>query len=219
MQRYRTNGHSSNSALLQPVIYMGYRACDIQDLRSTKNPTDELLTVWGLHNHTIPELFVLLARMHHYEAMAVLKPFVSSKFHPLLYNGEANVKNLVAKGRISNDTKDLRMGVHNLDLIEKPARRKAMVNRGKEVPAITSESDDASTKKANGPIELVLHSSDDNSLPIKLKSSFSTLLPQIPYDELTAVTDNWNAEKNLLGKGGFAYVFRGIRRTRYAISA
>jgi interleukin-1 receptor-associated kinase 1 len=45
-----------------------------QALYREKSPTDELLTLWGTHNHTILELFVLLSKMHHYQAMMILKP-------------------------------------------------------------------------------------------------------------------------------------------------
>lgn len=37
--------------------------------------TDELLTIWGQQNHTILELFIILNKMQHYQAMTILKPF------------------------------------------------------------------------------------------------------------------------------------------------
>lgn len=39
------------------------------------SPTDELLTLWGEQNHTIIELFYILHKMHHYQAMNILKQF------------------------------------------------------------------------------------------------------------------------------------------------
>ncbi|CAG2066198.1 unnamed protein product, partial [Timema podura] len=58
------------------------------------SPTDELLTLWGHQNHTVEELFVLLSQMQHYQAMIVLKTFVSSRFHSLIYEGEEYMRNL-----------------------------------------------------------------------------------------------------------------------------
>ena len=43
-----------------------------------KSPAEALLTKWGYQNHTILELFVLLLKMHHYQAMNILKPFGKS---------------------------------------------------------------------------------------------------------------------------------------------
>lgn len=37
--------------------------------------TDELLTLWGVQNHTILELFIMLHKMQHYQSMTILKPF------------------------------------------------------------------------------------------------------------------------------------------------
>ncbi|XP_054002366.1 serine/threonine-protein kinase pelle isoform X3 [Hylaeus anthracinus] len=59
-------------------IWMEYDMLTIQCLRREKNPTDELLTMWGHYNHTILELFVLLSRMQHYQAMAGAYPLPHS---------------------------------------------------------------------------------------------------------------------------------------------
>lgn len=39
------------------------------------SPTDELLTLWGVQNHTILELFIILHKMQHFRSMTILKPF------------------------------------------------------------------------------------------------------------------------------------------------
>ncbi len=39
------------------------------------SPSDELLDMWGNQNHTITELFILLGKMKHYQAMKILTPF------------------------------------------------------------------------------------------------------------------------------------------------
>nr|CAD7430888.1 unnamed protein product [Timema monikensis] len=65
-----------------------------RELLRGNSPTDELLTLWGHQNHTVEELFVLLSQMQHYQAMIVLKTFVSSRFHSLIYEGEEYMRNL-----------------------------------------------------------------------------------------------------------------------------
>lgn len=42
------------------------------------SPSDTLLTKWGCLNHTILELFFILSKMHHYQAMKILKPLGKS---------------------------------------------------------------------------------------------------------------------------------------------
>ncbi|XP_014212034.1 serine/threonine-protein kinase pelle-like [Copidosoma floridanum] len=49
------------------------------------------------------------------------------------------------------------------------------------------------------------------------KPLFSSSLPQIPFDEVVSATDNWNQD-NFLGKGGFAFVFKGMwKNTEVAV--
>lgn len=79
--------------------HMGFDMMTIQSLRRRFvslgcSPTDELLQLWGHQNHTILELFVLLSKMEHYQAMLVIKNFVDSEYHRLIYEGEANLSRL-----------------------------------------------------------------------------------------------------------------------------
>ncbi|KAJ8873288.1 hypothetical protein PR048_026922 [Dryococelus australis] len=59
--------------------YMRFDMLTLQTLRREtlcgRSPTDALLWIWSQQNHTVVELFVLLSRMQHYQAMLVLKPF------------------------------------------------------------------------------------------------------------------------------------------------
>nr|XP_024217812.1 uncharacterized protein LOC112211064 [Halyomorpha halys] len=75
------------------------------------SPTDELLTLWGTHNHTVLELFVLLSRMQHYQAMMILKPFVDLRYHRLIYEGEENFSQmLVSSGNTSGQSSSASVG-------------------------------------------------------------------------------------------------------------
>lgn len=79
-------------------IYMNFDVLTIQTLRREilrgNSPTDELLTKWGHQNHTILELFVLLSKMQHYQAMLIIKQFVNPEYHRLIYEGEQNLNRL-----------------------------------------------------------------------------------------------------------------------------
>ena len=57
---------------------MGYDVREIQDIRRRSvgnSPSERLLQRWGQKNKTIPELYSILYRMEHYQAMRVLLPF------------------------------------------------------------------------------------------------------------------------------------------------
>lgn len=209
-------------------IYMKYDVLTIQTLRKEKNPTDELLTLWGHHNHTILELFVLLSRMQHYQSMLPLIPFVEEKFHKLFYNGEGNFCRLLGK-QLNKNTKDLKIGKQNFNHIASPEPN---------VEKITKEE---SYKILNKPMQAIhigvspsnsnnlLVTSLANPLPVTLscvptnkKKDDNVLKPEatIPcviYNELNIATNEWN-KNNILGRGGFGTVYRGTwKNTNVAI--
>lgn len=186
-------------------VWMGFNVLETQNLKKEQNPTEELLTIWEKHNHTILELFMLLARMHHYQAMVPIKSFVDSKYHTLLYNGEGNLQKLLRNGQLRKDTKDLKIGAQNFNQNQKPEENAAKV-------LVNNSLRDESSKILNQPMQhdqLNETPSNSNNLLASLPAIFSTLLPRIPYNELAAATDNWKRE-NLLGKGGFGTVFKGV---------
>ncbi|KAL0279249.1 UNVERIFIED_CONTAM: hypothetical protein PYX00_000853 [Menopon gallinae] len=78
--------------------FMNFDVLTIQTLRREilrgNSPADELLTKWGHQNHTILELFVLLSKMQHYQAMLTIKQFVDPEYHRLIYEGEQNLSRL-----------------------------------------------------------------------------------------------------------------------------
>lgn len=84
-------------------IYMKFDVLTLQYIRKKQSPTDELLNLWGIQNHTVLELFVLLSRMQHYQAMTILKPLVNPKYHRLIYEGEENLSRMFAAHSLRKD--------------------------------------------------------------------------------------------------------------------
>jgi interleukin-1 receptor-associated kinase 1 len=184
---------------------MGFISLEIQDLKKEHNPTDELLTMWSHYNHTLSELFVLLSRMQHRESMIILKPFIDSKYHILLDNRKENLQKLIKNGQLRKDTKDLKIGVQNFNQNLKPHENtiKVIVNNSTKEDSIKILNQSIKDEQQNET------PSNSNNLLTSIPAIFSTLLPRIPYNELAVATDNWRKE-NILGKGGFGTVFKGL---------
>lgn len=192
---------------------MGYDVLTIQSLRKEKNPTDELLTLWGHHNHTIAELFVLLSRMQHYQSMIPLLSFVDQKFHRLLHNGEANLQNM-RKQLVNKNTKDLKIGTQNFNQRVLPQQSVNKILTHPTVQLGISPSNSNNLLVASPAAAAVFSPSPQNTgNEKKINESplpkTETTLPHASYSELAIATDGWN-QHNILGKGGFGIVYRGI---------
>ncbi|VVC27834.1 Protein kinase, ATP binding site,Protein kinase domain,Serine/threonine-protein kinase, active site,Death [Cinara cedri] len=148
--------------------------------------TDELLTLWGQQNHTILELFIILYKMRHYQAMTILKPFVDTKYHKLIYQGNQSFSNLV-----KSETTNLHGGVGNLIQFNTNSNE---IRNNKFKCDDSNKSSTINEKTYPDP---------------SIISSVEACLPLITYNELEKATNYWNKE-NILGKGGFGIVFKGM---------
>ncbi|XP_074110033.1 serine/threonine-protein kinase pelle [Cotesia typhae] len=203
--------------------WMQYDLLAIQNLRREKNPADELLSLWSIHNHTNLELFILLQKMQHYRAMGVLKPFIENKYHCLLEKGEGNLQFAIKNEKSNQPVNELKIDTQNFDermyhsptppkIVLKEYNNKIINQIGQLNLLETAPSDSnnllAGSSSVASRISPILDRTGTSQKLNRLSLITEISLPQIPYEELIRATDNWNQHK-ILGKGGFGTVYRG----------
>ncbi|CAH0391628.1 unnamed protein product [Bemisia tabaci] len=189
-----------------------------QAVKRKSSPTNELLQLWETYNHTIEELFILLSRMQHYQAMSILKPYVDPKYHKLIFEGEENLSRLLLADKCENIAPHLQQGYtetnekKNLDLdgnlnIQKETGVKDKLCLPKTENKISNNNDQAAN------IEVPKKTTDLSAASFAAEAC----TPCVPYKELEIATNNWNSS-NILGRGGFGTVFVGTwKSTKVAI--
>lgn len=192
--------------------WMMYDILTIGDLRREvfrgRSPTEELLTLWGHQNHTVLELFVLLSRMHHYQAMTKIKKFVDPEYHVLIDEGERN-PNVLLRNLKLDESKAAKMQQENAENNEKILNVEKKEDKPLEPENMSCEDNENVPASPNN---LKPKSSERNRAPSVSEytsvAESARAVPHIPYEELQESTKDWNP-KNILGKGGFGTVFKG----------
>ncbi|KAB0791798.1 hypothetical protein PPYR_03598 [Photinus pyralis] len=214
--------------------HMKYDFLTIQGLRKEifrgNSPTEELLTLWGQQNHTVLELFILLSRMKHYQAMSVIKMHVDVTYHSLIQDGDDNLNCLLQDLALRNGKSSPAPVVHvpeehlvNFD-DRKVLNDGRIVSNNRLVPQVANngpvsrEDNDERLLKPKSPIPPRRGSGSNGPMSeMSCVAESAGAIPQIPYEELQNATNNWEPSA-VLGKGGFGTVFRGTwKRTQVAI--
>ncbi|XP_026464167.1 serine/threonine-protein kinase pelle-like [Ctenocephalides felis] len=229
--------------------HMQFDVCTVQDIeRKTRcggSPSDELLTLWGRHNHTILELFILLSRMNHFKAMEEIKQSVDPRYHQLIKSYEEHLcTNFAQLGprQINGNARNSEVSdSDNVAVITKSSKilnvlKPKQPNIVVQIESINNNNN-AQTSDENNENVLTPPTNRSHQMPFQRRLSpqpqakflvsgvsdissineSASAIPRISYDELQAATDNWN-ESNVLGRGGFGKVFKGLwKNTAVAI--
>lgn len=82
-----------NSQWKNLVTPLGFSLSDLPRFERApcNSPSEQMLTEWGQQNHTINELFCMLAKVKQLRAMSYLKEYVDPKYHYLLNEDDAGI--------------------------------------------------------------------------------------------------------------------------------
>ncbi|KAL1465248.1 hypothetical protein WDU94_004832 [Cyamophila willieti] len=157
------------------------------------SPTDELLSKITSKNFKISKLFKHLYEMKHFQAMLVLKPYVDSRHHVLIPDITTTTNTILENA--------LKINVQDEALLKKENDHENQIG-----PEFISKDNYPNAREVWDP----LASSNVNM-------NMLGCTPRIPYDELKVATNHWN-QNNILGKGGFGIVYKGLwKKTHIAI--
>jgi interleukin-1 receptor-associated kinase 1 len=172
---------------------MGFRANDIENFQKIardrrESPVKEVILKWSDYGHTITELFVVLSRIGATRAMEAIKPLVDKKFHRLILPDPVRAEE-PSKSNFQQTRRE-----------HKHQNTQVFSNDNNESVATGPRSDQKEAKPA-----------DVNSITHQLQNlgTYTSSIPEIDFRELQDATNNWSTE-NILGKGGFGTVFKGI---------
>ncbi|XP_065211134.1 pelle-like serine/threonine-protein kinase pik-1 [Planococcus citri] len=161
-----------------------------------RSPTDSLLSEWASQNGTILKLYKYLHKLHNYQAMKILKPFVDPKYHCyILEEDDANIS--FSTGGEYN----LRNHSSITNPVSASNKNRVSSRSNAAQPPAASLSSQRRSRSGSGDTPATLETN-------LTKMSLDACSVHIPYRELQEATAGWD-RRLTLGRGGFGVVFRG----------
>lgn len=160
-----------------------------------------LLAIWGDQlNHTLTELFVLLAHAKRPAVMLQMRHLVPPEYHRLVPQQQqqpavANAPPLSAFSDEENAT---------------PSPQMHEINASKTPPAATGTpgGQPAPAPRPSAAAAASDSTASDSTASDVVIGQLASHIPRIAFDELTRATRNWS-EEHVLGAGGFGTVYYG----------